>query len=401
MKPTLPGTWEMYRSLAVPVYLPSFLMSVCQGSVLLTIPLFALDLGAGAAVTALVFSMRGLGNMLFDVPAGYSASRLGDKVTMLAGAALMITACLFAAIATSAGSLGFAALVLGAAMSTWLLGRLTHISEAIDISQRGKAIAALGGIQRIGNLAGPIGAGLIITLWGFAAVFLVVAGLAAMALLLVMTGVPENRRIHHAESPSLLRLIPHIVARHHRVFLTAGFAMLVLTILRSARQLLIPLWGSHISLNAVDIGLIMGAAAAVDTLLFPLAGYLMDTHGRKISAFLCMGLLTLGLFAAGFTTTFAGLMLAAMLTGLGNGLGSGINATFGADLAPPRERGEFLGVWRLMGDSGSLAGPVMFGAAASAFALATAFHFAAVAGIVGLVILVVAVREPLVQDRPD
>ena len=62
----------MYRSLLFSVYLPSFLMSICQGSVLLVIPLFALDLGADVGITALVFSLRGLGNMMFDVPAGYA-----------------------------------------------------------------------------------------------------------------------------------------------------------------------------------------------------------------------------------------------------------------------------------------------------------------------------------------
>ena len=49
-------------------------MSVCQGSVLLILPLFALDLGASTAITALVFAMRGLGNMVFDVPSGFAAA---------------------------------------------------------------------------------------------------------------------------------------------------------------------------------------------------------------------------------------------------------------------------------------------------------------------------------------
>ena len=83
IEPPAMTTWAMYRSLLFSVYLPAFLMSICQGSVLLVIPLFALDLGASVGVAALVFSLRGLGNMTADIPAGYAASRLGDKYTKI------------------------------------------------------------------------------------------------------------------------------------------------------------------------------------------------------------------------------------------------------------------------------------------------------------------------------
>ena len=372
-------------------------MSVCQGSVLLILPLFALDLGASTAITALVFAMRGLGNMVFDVPAGFAATRLGDKATMLIGVALMACASACATLASSPALLAAAAFVLGGSMSAWLIGRLTHISEGVADHQRGRAIAALGGIQRTGNLIGPVVAGLIATSTGFEAVFVLVAVLAIVSLLLVLRGVRQNRRGRHAESPSLTKVIPLIVSTHRRVFATAGLAMLLLTVLRSARSLLLPLWGEAMGLSIAEIGFVMGAAAATDILLFPAAGYLMDNHGRKHSAFLCIALLALGLLTASFTTTFSDLLLAAMVTGLGNGLGSGINATFGADLAPPGERGEFLGVWRLMSDSGSLGGPLLFGAATSTFTLASAFHLAAAAGLLGLVVLVFTVKEPVKQ----
>ena len=54
-----------------------------------------------------------------------------------------------------------------------------------------------------------------------------------------------------------------------------------------------------------------------------------------------------------------------MLAGIGNGLGSGILLTLGADLAPADERSRFLGVWRLVGDCGVLAGPLLTSAVAS------------------------------------
>ena len=126
-------------------------MAVCQGSVLLALPLFALDLEAGIGVTALVFSLRGLGNMAIDLPAGWAVARFGDKAVMLTAVGLMLTTALLASQSTSPMQLGFAAFAFGASVAAWLLARLTHISDKVPASHRGKAISTMAGIQRIGS----------------------------------------------------------------------------------------------------------------------------------------------------------------------------------------------------------------------------------------------------------
>ena len=88
-----------------------------------------------------------------------------------------------------------------------------------------------------------------------------------------------------------------------------------------------------------------------------------------------------------------------MIAGVGNGLGSGINMTLGADFAPPNQRGEFLGVWRLLSDTGSLLGPMAVGTIASAATLSGAFYFAAGVGGLGVIVFAVFVQETL-QRHP-
>jgi len=397
IEPSSMTTREMYRSLLFSVYLPSFFMSLCQGSVLLIIPLFALDLGASAGVAALVFSLRGLGNMVVDVPAGFASARLGDKRTMLIGVGMMMLTGGLASQATTPTELAAAAFFFGSAMATWLISRLTHISEAVPIHHRGKAISTMAGLQRFGNLIGPVVSGTIAVQFGFEFVFIGVSAVASIALLMVIFFVPLNKKSHHEDSPGIFKLVPHILSTHRRIFATAGIAILFLTVLRSGRQLLIPLWGESLGLDASEIGLIMGGAAAIDMTMFPAAGYIMDNWGRRYSAIACLGLLSLGLLLVPFTTGFTTLILVAMLIGLGNGLGSGINMTLGADFAPPRQRGEFLGVWRLMGDSGSFAGPILMGYIASSFLLSTAFTVTAGLGLVGILMMVFFVKETLVK----
>jgi|TARA_Y100000031_G_scaffold156774_1_gene213012 MFS family permease len=395
------STLAMYRSLALSVYLPSFLMSLCQGSVVLMIPLFALYLGANPAIAAVVFAMRGLGNMISDVPAGYAASRIGDKTTMLTGVTLMAVVALLASQCTSPMQLAFAAFLFGGAMATWMLARLTHISESIHVSQRGKAIATMAGLQRFGNLIGPISSGIIADQFGFEYVFMCVSVIAALALMLVIFNVKENRSGGSPESPGMVALIPHILSNHRKVFATAGVSVLCLTILRSGRQLLVPLWGESLGLDATDIGLIVSCAAAVDMTMFIPVGLILDNLGRKYAAVPCMGILAVALFLIPLSDSFVTLLLAGMLAGLGNGFGSGINMTLGADFAPEHERGEFLGVWRLCSDLGSFAGPIIMGYIANSFLLATAFSFAGGLGVVGAFVMVVFVKETLVKAEAD
>ena len=58
--------------------------------------------------------------------------------------------------------------------------------------------------------------------------------------------------------------------------------------------------------------------------------------------------------------------------GFGNGLGAGTMMTLGADLAPPGRIGPFLAGWRLLGDSGAMAVPLLVGAIAGTLALPAA-----------------------------
>ena len=399
MKETGQAAWQMYRSLLFSVYIPSFLMSLCQSSILLMIPLFALDLGESVGIAALVFSLRGLGNMTADVPAGYGVARVGDKYVMLTGISVMGVTGFATSQADSALQLAVAAFLFGISMSTWLIARLAHIAEVVPVHQRGKAISTMAGLNRFGGLVGPLVSGFVAHQFGFTYVFVMVALVSGTALLMVIFFVRNSENSNSGTRPALLRIVPHILGRHQRTFLTAGVAVLLLTVLRAGRHLLVPIWGNAIGLDAQEIGLVVSLAGAIDMTMFPLAGFMMDNWGRKYAGASCLGLMSLGLALIPLSTSFTTLCLLAMLTGIGNGLGSGINMILGSDFAPPEERGEFLGVWRLVGDSGSFGGPILLGYVANVLYLGAAFKLLASLGLVGVLIMVFMVREPLTKRQ--
>ena len=131
-----------------------------------------------------------------------------------------------------------------------------------------------------------------------------------------------------------------------------------------------PLWGVHIGLNVVQIGLVAGLTAGMEILMFLPAGMVMDRLGRRYASVPATLLLALGLAATPLAQSFAALLAVGLIGAVGNGLGSGINMTYGADLAPAGRSGQFLGLWRLISDIGSVLGPTIAGAAAAVLSLA-------------------------------
>ena len=99
------------------------------------------------------------------------------------------------------------------------------------------------------------------------------------------------------------------------------------------------------------------------------------------------------------TGGFLGLLMVSMIAGIGNGLGSGIVLTLGADLSPRRSTGEFLGMWHLMGDVGTMSGPLLIGAVAQALGLQVAPLLIAGFGLVGAWLMIFRVAETLDKDK--
>ena len=171
MRIFLNSIWKTYRNLFLPLYLSSFLIAIIQSSVLMVIPLFAIELGANLGIAAFIFSLLGMGRFIFNIPCGYLIARIGYKYSMLIGLLLTALIGFFASQLTTTFELGLASFFFGVTATLFLLARLTFITISISSFQRGKIIASMSGVNRGGNILGPIISGLIAAEFGFIYVF--------------------------------------------------------------------------------------------------------------------------------------------------------------------------------------------------------------------------------------
>lgn len=383
------------RSLAGPIYVPNLLFSIGQGAAIPVVALLALELGASPAVAGLVVALRGLGTMLFDLPAGVLVARIGEKRAMVvSGLALTLIALgIWAGPPLWAYSLLVA--LMGAAGAVWLLARMAYAAGSSPPGHRGRVMAMIGGVTRIGLLAGPLIGSLVITRWGIGDAFLVLASLALLATIALVLSRPPASEPETVTAVSVgLAQVAH---QNRDTLLTAGSVAVVAQVLRSSREALIPLWGDHIGLAAESIALLFAISAAIESIIFYPVGMLMDRKGRKWTAIPTIAMLSVGVALVPLTSDFVSLAAVALLMGLANGLGSGMNMTLGSDLAPPSDRSYFLAIWRLISDAGNAGGPLLVAAVTSAATLGAAAVAVGGVGLAGLIVLVRFVPETLVR----
>lgn len=364
----------MYRRLLWPVLVPSVLFGVAAGATVPVSVLAAMDLGAPAALGALIVAIVGAISLATTVPAGMLIDRVGDRRAMLlaTGAAAVVTAVTVVSLVWAgpgALALFMASTFLRApAVNVWSLARQAYVAERVPTREVGRAMTALGGTMRIGALVGPLAGGLLLLVLPLWSVYLlsVACSLLALAILYAprLGGRHEEgfdvsgRRtaVPAADGSAGRRPLARLDVRWDAVVL-AGVAISTLAMARAAQAVLIQLWGTHIGLTAAQISLAIATGAAVEILLMFPAGSLKDRLGRSPVLVACLVIYGSGFLALPLAGTWWGVVGAVVVMSVGNGLGAGINMTIGADLSPPVGRGRFLGIWALFSNVGVLGGP--------------------------------------------
>ncbi|GAT74840.1 permease of the major facilitator superfamily [Microbacterium sp. HM58-2] len=387
------------------VYLPTILFSLGEGAVIPLIPVLASSMGADVAFAALVASALVVGQLCGNLPSGWAVARIGERLTMVIAGVVAIAAGIGMVFAPSLAVLAASVFLLGFCAAAFGLARHAFMTTRVPLDFRARALSLLGGSFRLGIFIGPFVAAGLLQLFGTetAAIWFFLGCLVVMVLLVLLG--PDPEKAHPAATTRTAPIvedsgeavsgsIPTIeraglfrtMWQQRAVLSRLGLAAASLSAVRSARQVVLPLWGLSLGLDASTIALVVGVSGAIDFALFYASGQVMDRFGRLWAAMPAMVLMGAGFLALSVTHDLEASVLwfgmfAAML-GVGNGLSSGILLTLGADVAPKREPAAFLGSWRTLTDAGGAVAPLLVSAITAAASLPVA---AAVIGAVGLI----------------
>ena len=384
----------MARSeLTLTIYLPAMLLAFGQGILLTTLPLYAADFTSSYGVISLIVGAAALGTLVMDVPAGAILGRLGLKSTMIGGTFLVVAGTLPLAFVHSVEAVLALRIIAGIGTAFWGLSRHALIASATPVEQRGKVLSTYGGIGRVGVLLGPAAGGFIAAAVGVRASFAVSGAMAALALLLAVRYVQSSDMLGR-RVPGRWGIVRTTIKTYARDLSAAGAAQTFGQMIRAGRLLIIPLYASQeLNLGPAQIGLVMTASSVLDVAMFVPAGILMDRFGRKTASVPSFAVMAIGTAMIPLSSSFITLMIVGLVIGAGNGLGSAAMMTLGADLAPNGATGEFLGIWRLIGDLGSFLGPIVVGVIAGVFSLNGSAYALSLIGFAAALTLALLVRE--------
>ncbi|MRG58858.1 MFS transporter [Agromyces sp. CFH 90414] len=415
-----PFSW---RSIILPVYLPTLVFSLGEGAMVPVIPLVATERGASLAVAGLVAAMLMVGELMGDLPAGWLVARIGERPAMIGAAMLAVIGVLFALGVPEVWALGVGVFLLGLATAVFGLARHAFLTSYVPVRTRARALSTLGGVFRAGWAVGPFVAAATIAWTGSSELVFWILVVACFAVVGVLLLLPDPERvfgaarlareasaapppIDPATDASAARRDPDTPAppaagpsasvfraiREHRgVLARIGTGVGLLAALRASRTVMLPLWSVSIGMPAEQAAIVIGVSGAIDFALFYASGQIMDRFGRLWSAIPGMLGMSVAHIALAFTHDLpeAALWFAvlAVVLGLANGVTSGIIMTLGADLAPKANPAPFLGAFRTIGDTGGAGAPLAIAAVTSVVSIMAANVVVGVLGLVGAAML--------------
>ncbi len=373
------------------------LLAFAAGMLIPVLPIYARSFGISYGLVGLVLAAQGFGNLMSDIPSGMLMGRLGQKWSMLIGLGVLALSMIAMGLSNTVPELILFGFIGGVGMSLWNISRHAYMTDTIPLHMRGRATATFGGINRIGIFAAPAVGGIVASMWGMRVPIILNGVFTMMALLVVAIFAVESdvRASHEVKGISgHTKELFNVFREHYRVLASAGLGQFLGQMIRSGRRVVIPLFAADvIGLDLNQIGLIVTFSAAIDMSMFYPAGVIMDRYGRKFASVPCFAIQALGMALIPFTSSFGTLLLATLVVGFGNGLGSGSMLTLGSDLAPKESMGEFIGMWRLIGDAGQTSAPIVVGRIADVMSLSMATFAIAAAGFGAAAVLALLVPE--------
>ncbi len=385
--------------LALPVYVPSIIWSTGSGALAPVMVLAALSLGLTSSRASLVAAVSGLVGVVTGPWVGSWIRRIGDRTAFVAGTALAVVA--LAAILASLphpGAVGAQVVytvgicALSVSANIWSLARQTYVAESVPMSWRARALSMLGGMLRMGQVFGPgIGAAAI-AWWGYPGSFWFQMVTVVVALGFVLAFVlpsPERLAEVPAAAPASTGPAPTLALdpRDHadaRATTLLALGVVLLTIVRANRAVIVPLWGRELGVSDHVISLTFMASAILDAAVFYPVGLLTDRRGRRWALVPTLFIMGVGFIGLALWQDVVGFVVCACLIGLGNGFGAGIVMTMGADLSPDVGRSRFLGLWQSVQQAGMTAGPFLVSALVAAFGVGASAWVTGVLSLVGL-----------------
>ena len=390
------------------ISISTVLVMAGQGVISPILPLFAKNLGVGAAVIGLTLSFFALARLILNVPLGILSDRYGRRLLLVTGPLVTAVGMFGSGFAGDIVQLLAWRFIAGAGSAMYMTGAQIYRADISTPANRARFIGTNQGALLLGVAIGPAVGGVVAEFWGLRAPFILVGAMALIAMVYAYWRLPETKHLA-PPPPAPVEVIAGqkrprrawITFIMSRDFIAVAFIAAAIFFTRgAARQTVIPLMAADdFGFSEGELGLMFTVVAAVNTILIAPSAMIADRWGRKVA------IVPSGLFVA-FTLVMIGIspttlvfLAGNLLLGVATAMAGPAPAAYAADIAPPHLRGLGMGLFRSAGDAGFMIGPPLLGAIADWTSYETAL--AVNAALIGLAALFfMTARETLERPAP-
>lgn len=323
------------------------------------LPDYVDQLGLSEAEAGILSAAYAAGTLIGSLPAGFVASRMGPRRTVIFGLLLLGGSSVVFGFAEQIVLLDAARFVQGAAGALIWSGALTWLITSVPEERRGSIIGSALGTAVAGALLGPaLGAvaGEIGTEPVFSSVLVVTILLAWVASRMPETRTPEKQNLREVMATLTSRPI-----------LDAAVFVAVPSVMFGAIEVLVPLridelGGGH---TLIAVGFIGGAA--LEATLAPLSGRISDRVGRRLPYVVGLAICAVSMVGIAAVANLGEVFVALIFTSLGAGLCFAPALTLISDVADASSlhQGFAAGVSNMAWAAGQVLGGVGGGAVSS------------------------------------
>lgn len=329
----------------------------------LAVPLLAVDQGASPFLVGSIVALYALFPTALALPAGRMADRVGFRVPLVFGTAAILIALIVPYVWPTLAALYFSASVLGLGFMAFQLATQTLAGAIAGPAERARNFSLVSLAYALGNLGGPLLAGVLIDAIGYARTFLALAVPLIPATALAVTSrrwLPEVRVKSESASGGALDLLR--IAPLRNTLIAGG----IVATAWDVYQFLMPIYGRAIDLSATAIGVVMSAFGISIILVRIVLPSIVRRTGEAQMLTYAMFIACVAFFLFPFFQSPWPLAAASFLLGIGCGCGQPLSMSLVYNASPRGRVGEATGLRLTVNQVTHLVVPLLFGGLGSA-----------------------------------
>lgn len=328
------------------------------------VSLLASDMVRPGAILGLIISGQALLPLFFAIPIGRLSDRLGQRLTLISGGALMMFAGLLYLQASTPLLLFIGQTVSGLGqVAVWLAAQALSTSWQGTVEERRQAISRFTLFVAIGQSSAPLIATQLLERFGASSFFVFYMVLSALAMLAgwlfpAVLSPADSKPTDAARSSAGKAAWQLATEPGMQATLVCTFLMLSLSELQSS---FVPVYMKEVGLNVAAIGWVLAAGSVASLVVRVATTHVLRRWGLKWSLLGAFALAIGGIAAVPAFRSVIPLMILSVLTSLGLGVNQPLTLILIAETAPPGQHGLGMGLRLSANRLAQMVNPVMFG----------------------------------------